>query len=181
MNCHCMGESSMNILHNIIYYIYIISKLCHIRLKFMLSSPNCQRCFVAVGSGRYKLVKRADGVSAGASVTAAAAGLHVTLRCAICGPSFEWVSPHKGMRLLLQADTGLNTSPCLYLLRVEREKGSIKGFTWQILIVFDTWRRCWTESRAQRKESQDFILIRGISLFWYFELVRKGFETPASL
>lgn len=125
-------------------------------------------------------VKRADGVNAGASVTTAAAGLHVTSRCAICGPSFEWVSCHKGMRLLLQADTGLNTSPCLYLLRVEREDGSIKGFTLQILIVFDTWRRCWTESRSQRKESQDFIRILGISLLWYFELVRKGFETPES-
>ncbi len=38
-------------------------------------------------------------------MTTAAAGLHVTSPCAICGPGFEWVSCLKGIGLVLQART----------------------------------------------------------------------------
>lgn len=110
------------------------------------------------------------------SVNTAAAGLHVTSPCAICGPGFEWVSCHKGIGPVLQADTGLNTSPCLYLLWVQREKASSK-------VLLDKSSLCLIPGEGAepkpelRKESPDLILILRISSLWYFELVRNRSET----
>lgn len=133
----------------------------------MLCSSKCQRCFMTVGSDGQKPESR-DLMQETTTLTTAAAGLHVTSRCAICGQSFEWVSCHKGMRLVLQADTGFERLPLLVFIMSREDKGSIEGFTLQILVVFDTWRRCWTQARAQKRitglysYSGDFLAL----IFW---------------
>lgn len=113
-------------------------------------------------------VKRSDGVNAGA-----AAGLHLTSRCAICVQSFEWVSCHKGMRLVLRADTGFERLPLLvFIMSWERTKAPSKVLLYKSSLCLIPGGGAELKPEL-RKESQDFICILGISLLWY-RVGKKG-------